>query len=129
MNVRGLLLFIAGVAMGLAVPVAAQTLPAQPSENQLVIRSDGFLYLIRDGVRHLVSPVALTDEEINALSEGEPYVSGLVPVEAMAAAPIANVSAPQSDSAPTPTNTPKATVTSTPTGSSSSTGDVAASSK
>lgn len=127
MNIRGLVLFIAGLAMGLAVPVAAQTLPAQPTENQLVIRSDGFLYLIRDGVRHLVSPVALTDEEVNAFAEGEPYVSGLVPVEAMAAAPVANASAPQSNSASTPTNTPKATSTSTPTGSSSSTGDVSAS--
>jgi hypothetical protein len=85
MKFRGILLFAAGLLLGgFVVPVAAQ---GDPAENQLVIRSDGFIFLLRSGQRHLVSPVALTDEEINGYPEGEPYLSGLIPVEAMTASP------------------------------------------
>ena len=85
MRFRGLLLFVAGLIVGgLVLPVSAQS---DPTENQLVIRSDGFIFLVRAGQRHLVSPIALTDEEINGYAEGEPYFSGLIPVEAMNASP------------------------------------------
>jgi hypothetical protein len=112
---RGLLLFLVGVAVGTVVPAAAQ-IPPSPVENQLVIRSDGFIFLIRDGMRHLVSPIAMSEEEINALLEGEPYLNGLVPVEALSAVvaqPVGFV--PQvADSTFTPT--PTATRTPTPIG-------------
>jgi hypothetical protein len=85
MKFRGIVLFAAGLLVGgLVVPVAAQ---GDPAENQIVIRSDGFIFLLRSGQRHLVSPVALTDEEINGYPEGEPFLAGLVPVEAVSAAP------------------------------------------
>jgi len=85
MKFRGILLFVAGLVIGgLVIPVAAQS---DPAENQLAIRSDGFIFLLRSGQRHLVSPVALTDEVINGYPEGEPFLSGLVPVEAVSAAP------------------------------------------
>lgn len=116
MKFRGLLLFMAGLVIGgLVVPVAAQS---DPAENQLVIRSDGFIFLLRSGQRHLVSPVALSDEEINGYPEGEPYLSGLVPVEAVNAAPAgsfggspfggsSNSSSGSSTSARSATATPK----------------------
>jgi hypothetical protein len=102
MKIRGLLLFVAGLVTGLVVPVGAQTLPSDPTENQLVIRSDGFIFLVRGGLRHLVSPIALTDEEINAFPEGEPYVAGLVPVEAMSAAPAGSFTSPAGSPAASP---------------------------
>lgn len=117
MKFRGMLLFVAGLIVGgLVVPVAAQ---GDPAENQLVIRSDGFIFLLRSGQRHLVSPVALTDEQINGYPEGEPFLSGLVPVEAVTAAPAGTFggstfgnnssvsSSPTSTSRSSPTPAPK----------------------
>ena len=73
MKFRGILLFVAGLVIGgLVIPVAAQS---DPAENQLAIRSDGFIFLLRSGQRHLVLPVALTDEVINGYPEGEPFLS------------------------------------------------------
>lgn len=109
MNIRGLLLFIAGLVTGLVVPVGAQTLTSDPAENQLVIRSDGFIFLVRGGLRHLVSPIALTDEEINAFPEGEPYLAGLVPVEAMSAAPAGSFTSPVGSPGATTTRLPTST--------------------
>jgi uncharacterized cupredoxin-like copper-binding protein len=80
--------------------------PAPSNENQLVIRSDGFIYLVRDGVRHLVVPIGLADNDINAIPDGEPYLDGLMPVASTtASAPALLAAAPQ---APTPTPTPNA---------------------
>jgi hypothetical protein len=119
MKFRGILLFAAGLLLGgLVIPVAAQ---GDPAENQLVIRSDGFIFLLRSGQRHLVSPVALSDEEINGYPEGEPYLSGLVPVEATTASPAGTFSGNTSGSTSSTTNRPTPTPTSsTGTGSSSS---------
>ena len=117
MKFRGILLFVAGLIVGgLVVPVAAQS---DPAENQLAIRSDGFIFLIRSGQRHLVSPVALTDEVINGYPEGEPFLSGLVPVEAISAAPAgtfggSNSSTGASSGSSTPARTAIATATATP---------------
>ncbi|MFN0073463.1 MAG: hypothetical protein ACKVVP_18435 [Chloroflexota bacterium] len=118
MKFRGLLLFVTGLLLGgLVVPAAAQT---DPTENQLVIRSDGFIFLLRGAQRHLVSPVALTDEEINGYPEGEPFLSGLVPVEALSAAPAGTFggstfgSGSTSSSSSTSSSTARAAATATP---------------
>jgi hypothetical protein len=104
MKFRGILLFAAGLLLGgLVIPVAAQ---GDPAENQLVIRSDGFIFLLRSGQRHLVSPVALSDEEINGYPEGEPYLSGLVPVEATTASPAGTFSGNTSGGTTATTNRP-----------------------
>jgi uncharacterized cupredoxin-like copper-binding protein len=64
------------VSVGIALADAPQT----SNENQLVIRSDGFIYLVRDGARHLVVPISLPDDDINAMPEKEPYLDGLMAV-------------------------------------------------
>src|SRR3954447_13736024 len=103
MRLRGLLVFVAGLLVGYVLPVAAQ---ADPAENQLVIRSDGFVFLIRNAQRHLISPVALSDDEINTYSEGDPYLVGLVPVEAMSAVAPGIVAGPPQPAVATSTPTP-----------------------
>jgi hypothetical protein len=118
MKIRGVLLFAAGILLGgLVVPVAAQ---GDPAENQLVIRSDGFIFLLRSGQRHLVSPVALTDEEINGYPEGEPYLSGLIPVEATTASPAGTFSG-STQGTSTPTTSRSTPGTTSGVGSSSGT--------
>ena len=116
MKFRGILLFATGLLVGgLVVPVAAQT---DPAENQLVIRSDGFIFLIRGAQRHLVSPVALTDEQINGYPEGEPFLSGLAPTEALSAAPTGTFGGSPvggTTSGSTPGSTTPATRAATPT--------------
>jgi hypothetical protein len=105
MKFRGILLFVAGLLVGgLVIPAAAQT---DPAENQLAIRSDGFIFLLRGGQRHLVSPVALSDEQINGYPEGEPFLSGLVPVEAQSAAPAGTFGGTNSGGSATRTPTPR----------------------
>ena len=70
MKFRGILLFAAGLLIGgLVIPAAAQT---DPAENQLVIRSDGFIFLLRGAQRHLVSPVALSDKRSMATRRASP---------------------------------------------------------
>jgi hypothetical protein len=123
MKVRGILLFVAGLLVGgLVIPAAAQT---DPAENQLVIRSDGFIFLLRGAQRHLVSPVALSDEEINGYPEGEPFLSGLVPVEAQSAAPAGTFGGTALSGSATRTPTPNSSATSTPTPRAGSSGSSA----
>lgn len=133
---RGLLrpvrfiVLVATTALLAALPVAAQTTPGSSSpspstlQNQLAVRSDGTVYLIRDGVKHAVTPASLSDDAIAAIPDGSAYNSGLVPADAIVAvvngsgsviAPVPGVAvAPASSpasttsasTAPTPTPTP-----------------------
>ena len=59
-------------------PVSAQQ-QQSGVDGQVALRSDGALYLITNGQRRWISTVAATDEEINALPEGEPVYAGLAP--------------------------------------------------
>ena len=69
-----------------ALPIAAalligSALPTfgQAGLGQLAVRSDGFIFWIENGVRHVVYPVSLSDEQINALPEGIPLNASLQP--------------------------------------------------
>jgi hypothetical protein len=63
-------------------PVSAQQQP-QPQQSgvdgQVALRSDGALYLIIGGQRRWIATASATDEEINALREGDPIFAGLAP--------------------------------------------------
>ena len=76
--------------------------PPASNDNQLVIRSDGYLYLVKDGVRHLVVPISLSDDDINAMPEKEPYLDGLAPMSTTAGSPVPLASVAEA-AAPTPT--------------------------
>src|SRR4051812_49796475 len=73
--IRTLGLVAAGLLVGTALsPVAAQQSGA---DGQIALRSDGALYLIQNGQRRWISTVALADNDINAIPEGEPVMTGL----------------------------------------------------
>src|SRR4051812_37865871 len=91
-----LLRFFAPLVLGLpllaTLPADAQTTsglvmsqPPAALQNQVIVRSDGTIYLVRDGARHQIAPVSLSDDDIAAIPEGAAYASGLVPVDAIAA--------------------------------------------
>lgn len=87
---RAVALLVCGFMLGsLLVPVAAQQLA--PADGQVAVRSDRAVYLIVNGVRRWVATVVVSDEELNAIPEGEPIYSGLTPAVtgvAPAAAPV-----------------------------------------
>jgi hypothetical protein len=57
-----------------AWPALAQV---PPSSGQLSVRSDGFIFWIQDGARHVVYPTPLSDQQINGLPEGAPLNASL----------------------------------------------------
>lgn len=71
---RALLLALA-LLLGLPWAAAAQTFPG----GQLAVRSDGFLFWIQGGQRHVVYPAALPDDQLNALPESVPLDATLQP--------------------------------------------------
>lgn len=76
--IRTLGLAAAALLIGSALaPVSAQQ--QSGVDGQVALRSDGALYLITSGQRRWISTVAATDEEINALPEGDPIFAGLAP--------------------------------------------------
>jgi hypothetical protein len=92
---------IAGILIGAALtPVLAQQL-AGP-DGQVAVRSDYAVYLIANGQRRWVATVMITDQEINALPEGEPIFAGLTPLAGAAASSAPPTSVPP----PTPTAIP-----------------------
>ena len=77
--IRTLGLAAAALLIGSSLaPVSAQQ-QQSGVDGQVALRSDGALYLISNGQRRWISTVAATDEEINALSEGDPIYAGLAP--------------------------------------------------
>lgn len=77
--IRTLGLAAAALLIGSALsPVSAQQ-QQSGVDGQVALRSDGALYLITSGQRRWISTVAATDEEINALPEGDPIYAGLAP--------------------------------------------------
>jgi uncharacterized cupredoxin-like copper-binding protein len=83
------IVIVASVALVATLPVDAQTTssPTSPGalQNQLIVRADGTIYLVRDGVKHAVTPASLSDDAIGDIPEGSAYSSGLVPVDAITA--------------------------------------------
>jgi hypothetical protein len=78
--IRTLGLAVAALLLGSALaPVSAQQ-QQSGVDGQVAVRSDGALYLIINGQRRWVATVVASDEEINAIPEGEPLYSGLAPV-------------------------------------------------
>lgn len=74
-------LLAGGFLIGNVVASAAAQQLAPP-DNQVAVRSDGAVYLISNGVRRWIATVALTDQELNAIPEGDPISSGLAPTAA-----------------------------------------------
>jgi len=90
-------------------PVSAQQ--QSGVDGQVALRSDGALYLISNGQRRWISTVAATDEDINALPEGDPILAGLSPQGSAqaptgASKPSTNTSSAASKPAPTKTVKP-----------------------
>lgn len=78
MNVwlRHLGFLVAGFLLGHSlVPVAAQS--QSQSDPQFVVRSDGAAYMVTGGQRRWIATVVMSDDEINAIPEGEPIYAGL----------------------------------------------------
>ena len=112
--IRTLGLAAAALLVGSALaPVRAQ---GQQSgvDGQVALRSDGALYLISNGQRRWISTVAATDDEINAIPEGEPILVGLMPAGSVPATTTTASTKPTADTgqgstpgSATPTPTPK----------------------
>jgi hypothetical protein len=86
--IRTLGLAAAALLIGSALaPVSAQS-QQSGLDGQVALRSDGALYLISNGQRRWIATAAASDEEINALPEGEPILAGLA-LAGSAAAPAA----------------------------------------
>jgi uncharacterized cupredoxin-like copper-binding protein len=91
MRIRLQVLLFVGLFLIAALPAGAQGAPTPSGQtptalqNQLIARSDGTLYLVRDGTRHLVTPANLSDDDVAAIPEGAPYSNGFVPSDAIAA--------------------------------------------
>jgi hypothetical protein len=126
----------AGLALLVAGPVAAQTgigsdgQPPAGLQNQIVVKSDGTIYLVRDGTKHQVTPATAGDDAIGAIPDGDPYTSGLVPADTATASTgdtSPPSSGPQSALAPSLFTTGSASGSSgtSSTGSSTSTGPAA----
>ena len=76
--IRTLGLAAAALLIGSALaPVSAQQ--QSGVDGQVALRSDGALYLITNGQRRWISTVAASDDEINAIPEGDPIFAGLAP--------------------------------------------------
>ncbi len=69
-----------GAPLNAALQSGAADLIVGPG-GQLSVRSDGFMFWVQDGQRHLVYPTPLADEQINALPEGVPLNASLQPGE------------------------------------------------
>ena len=77
---RTLGLAVAALFLGSALaPVSAQQ-QQSGIDGQVAVRSDGALYLISNGQRRWVATVVATDDEINAIPEGDPLYTGLAPM-------------------------------------------------
>jgi hypothetical protein len=119
--IRLLGLVAAGLLIGTALaPVAAQQ-QQSGIDGQVALRSDGALYLITGGQRRWVATAQMSDDDLNAIPEGDPIYAGLGPpgsagtTASAPAAPSAKPAAP----APAPVSSPAAS-TSSGSGSSSS---------
>ena len=105
-RVRAFGLLAGGFLLGsLLVPAAAQQ--TAPENGQVAVRSDGAVYLITNGVRRWVAPIVISDEELNAIPEGEPIYVGLMPIgSSTAPAAAAPAAAPGTAPAPAPAAAP-----------------------
>jgi hypothetical protein len=128
--IRLLGLVAAGLLIGTALaPVAAQQ-QQSGIDGQVALRSDGALYLITGGQRRWVATAQMSDDDLNALPEGDPIYAGLGPPgsagttasSAPAPAPSAKPAAP----APAPASSPAASTSSSSGSSSSSSGSSSA---
>jgi hypothetical protein len=108
--IRTLGLAVAALLIGSAlVPVAAQS-QQSGVDGQVAVRSDGALYLISNGQRRWIATVVATDDEINAMPEGEPIFAGLAPAgSAQAAAPPPQPATAAASPGPTQPSTKTAT--------------------
>ena len=130
--IRLLGLIAAGLLVGTALaPVAAQQMSGV--DGQVALRSDGALYLILNGQRRWIATVPLSDDDLNAIPDGDPILVGLAPPGTTASAPPSSSSASKpsvsaspstgsssgssgssSSAQPTATKAPAATATATP---------------
>jgi hypothetical protein len=95
-----------GLLLGaMFAPVAAQQIT--PTDGQVVVRSDGAVYLIANGQRRWVATVQITDDQLNAYPEAEPIYTALAPMGAATTAAPASAArgaaaAPNTSASPVP---------------------------
>jgi hypothetical protein len=82
LRIRRFLPLALALVLGSAWPAFGQV---EPGKGQLAVRSDGFVFWIQEGQRHVVFPAALSDEAINAMPESVPLNSSLLPLDAAVA--------------------------------------------
>src|SRR5438270_78836 len=73
------LMTVAGL-LAAATPAAAHPARVTLTQNRLVVTNDGTVYLLLDNARRPVSPFGMSDDEINALPQGDPFNGLLAPV-------------------------------------------------
>jgi len=99
--IRLLGLIAAGLLVGTALaPVAAQQMSGV--DGQVALRSDGALYLILNGQRRWIATVPLSDDDLNAIPDGDPITVGLAPPGTTASAPPSSSSAPKPSAGASP---------------------------
>lgn len=102
--IRTLGLAAAALLIGSALAPASAQQQQSGVDGQVALRSDGALYLIMSGQRRWISTVPATDEEINALPEGEPIFAGLAPQGSAQASPVPTKPATGTTAAKTSSN-------------------------
>jgi hypothetical protein len=78
--IRTLGLVAASLLIGSALSPASAQQQQSGLDGQVALRSDGALYLISNGQRRWVSTVIASDDQINAIPEGDPILVGLAPI-------------------------------------------------
>ena len=81
----------------LAALLVIGSVSAQAGNPRLVQSPDGTLYVIAGDARHRIVPAPITDEELLAIAETEPWEDGTI---ALAPAPPAVPAAPAAPAAP-----------------------------
>jgi len=105
--IRTLGLATAALLSGSVLSPASAQQQQSGVDGQVAVRSDGALYLISNGQRRWVATVVATDEEINALPEGDPVFAGLAP--AGSGSTTVATTKPSASSSPTSNSTPSPT--------------------
>jgi uncharacterized cupredoxin-like copper-binding protein len=125
-SLRISLVLVLGLALLAAAPVTAQTggapapSPSPSAQNELVVGSDGTIYLVKNGQRHAITPAPLSDDDLAAIPQGDAYTDGRIPTDggsslfATDPAPATNASQAAAP-APVPALTPAPTATPLPT--------------
>lgn len=121
--IRTLGLMAAALLIGGSLAPASAQQQQSGLDGQVAVRSDGALYLISNGQRRWISTVVATDEQINAIPEGQPILTGLALAGSAGAAQTTPASKTPAASSKTPTAKPATKTSFTPPSKTSSPND------